>query len=166
MASLYEDGEEAMMLDTSLPSSAPSPSEDAYYTSLHANYPSRCFRLWDLPRELRDAIYDYALMEQSTFKVSGRLPTPPAEDDSDRDATPRPEDAVDQALESDPPSPGIQATISYRASTNMLLAGRVLKQEYEERAQNAMKITLSDHDRYVSRTGSCHILPKPLLDNL
>ena len=136
------------MIDCALPATTSSPSEESYYTSLHASYPSRPFRLWDLPRELRDAIYDYALVEQSTFKVSTRTPPPPNEANPENDATPRPEDALDEASGEEPPSPGIQATIKYRPCTNMLLAGQVLKREYEERAQNAMKITLADHDRY------------------
>lgn len=136
------------MIDCAPPATVFSPSEDSYYTSLHASYPSRPFRLFDLPREMRDAIYDYALVDQSTFKVSTRAPPPPSENSPETDATPRPEDAVDEVGDVEPPSPGIQATIKYRPCTNMLLASQDLKREYEERAQKAMKITLADHDRY------------------
>lgn len=137
-------GEEAMMLDTSLPVVASSPSEDAYFMSLHAHYPGRPFRLWDLPRELRDLIYDYALVDAATFKLSSRVPKP-SDDSSERDTTPRPEDALDEAHEgSNQPSPGIQATVKYRASTNILLASKSLKREYEERAQHGMRVVLTD----------------------
>jgi hypothetical protein len=137
-------GEEAVMLDTSLPAVVSSPSEDAYFMSLHAHYPGRPFRLWDLPRELRDLIYDFALVEAAKFKLTSRAPTP-SEDSAERDPTPRPEDALDEAHEgSDPPSPGIQATVKYRAATNILLANKSLKREYEERAQHGMKVVLTD----------------------
>ena len=45
-----------------------SPNQDSYLTSLQANYPSRPFRLFDLPPELRDNIYDNAL-EDATFQL-------------------------------------------------------------------------------------------------
>ena len=144
----YLDGEEAMMVDTAPPPTCCSPSEDDYFTSIHAHYPRRPFRLWDLPRELRDTIYDYALVETASFKVSGRSPSP-SEDGAERDATSRPEDALDEAHEgTEPQNPAMQATIKYRASTNILLASQSLKQEYEERVENAMKVVLTDTDRF------------------
>jgi hypothetical protein len=144
----YLDGEEAMLIDTAPPATCSSPAEDAYFISLHAHYPSRPFRLWDLPRELRDAIYDYALVENASFKVSSRSPSP-SEDGAEREATSRPEDALDEAHEeTEPQAPAMQATIKHRASTNILLAGQSLKREYEERVENAMKVVLTDTDRF------------------
>ena len=132
------------MLDTSIPAAPSSPSEDAYFMSLHAHYPARPFRLFDLPRELRDLIYDHALVDAASFKLSSRVPKP-SDDSAEREATPRPEDALDEAHNgSDLPSPGIQATVKYRASTNILLASKALKREYEERAQHGMRVVLTD----------------------
>ena len=148
MADHDVDGDEAMLIDTAPPAICSSPSEEAYFISHHAQYPRRPFRLWDLPRELRDAIYDYALVENASFKVSGRSPSP-SQEGAERDATPRPEDALDETHEeAEPQSPAMQATIKYRASTNILLASQSLKREYEERVQNAMKVVLTDTDRF------------------
>lgn len=136
------------MIDIAIPAAASSPSEDAYFSSLHAQYPSRPFRLFDLPPELRDAIYDYALLDDGKFKLSGRAPSPASDDNGESDETPRPEDALDEAPAEEDPAPSMQATIKYRPFTNLLLANKMLKREYEERAQNAMKIVLKDNDKF------------------
>ena len=137
-----------MMLDISQPASSYSPLEDAYLESLEATWPARPFPLFDLPRELRDNIYDYALVENSTFQLISQA-SRRSDDEADRDVTPRPEDALDESLGPPaPPVPCLTASVKLRASTNLLLAGSSLKQEYEERAKQNMVVVLKDHDHY------------------
>ena len=146
----FYEGEEHMLIDIA-PTFAPaSPSEAAYIESFHARYPARPFRLFDLPRELRDSIYDFTLVDTPLpFKLSSRV-SASKNGDGAQDTTTRPEDAIDEAHdESDQSSTGVQATIRHRAVSELLQASKVVKQEYEERAQSAMSILLKDHDRFV-----------------
>ena len=123
-------------------------TEDPYLVSVEATYPARPFRLFDLPRELRDTIYDYALVDHAIFKLETKS-GPLGNEIADRDLTPRPEDALDEGAEA--PAvllPSLQASIRSRAATNLLLADKAMKQEYEERVRQAMIVVLKDNDRY------------------
>ena len=130
-----------MLIDLTQAPKCIAATNDPYLTSLEATYPPRPFRLFDLPRELRDNIYDSALVENATFTLEGKA-------GAAGDATSRPEDALDEPVE--PPSelPSLNASVKFRASTNLLLAGHSLRHEYEERAKQSMIIILKDNDRY------------------
>ena len=110
----------------------------------------RPFRIFKLPVELRDQIYDEALVDVSTFTI-----TPKKNDSSDTNGdsaqnTTRPEGMLDEILEGGPnPKPqDLHASVKFRPNTNMLLGSRRLKQEYEARAKKFLTLVLKDNDRY------------------
>jgi hypothetical protein len=112
------------------------------------------FRLNDLPRELRDNIFDHALIEDTTFSLTEKETKDQeaehveiAERDTD---TPMPDaDPLDEALSLPPLAvPTLHASMRFHADVNILLANKQMKEEYEKRAKPTMELVLKDHQDY------------------
>lgn len=107
------------------------------------------FRLFDLPRELRDHIYEHVLVDNSTFSL-----VPPKRDllndeSTDRQHNPTPGHSLDEVTERpDVQLPGLLASVKFRPSTNVLLSSKTLRQEYEERSKQVMTLVLRDNEHY------------------
>ena len=106
------------------------------------------FVIFSMPRELRDSIYDNALVDEATFKLGIKLKTTSSEV-GEQVPVPRPEDALDElpAL-TEMLYPELRASVRFRASITMLLACKALREEYEERAKQAMVLVLRDSEKY------------------
>ncbi len=118
--------------------------------------PVRCFRLNDLPQELKDNIYDHALVEETTFNLIDKDDkAKPAQVSS---STERATDEVMADANALPVDEGVmmggthqaapRATMRFRADTNILLANKLISQEYKKRARASMQLILKDHHEY------------------
>ncbi|KAK3720841.1 hypothetical protein LTR37_003504 [Vermiconidia calcicola] len=109
------------------------------------------FRIFDLPRELRDNIYDHALVQTTKLKLESKK-TPRIDEVFERETLPNP--VVAMGGVTTPASlialhrPALHATIMFRPSMNIMLVSRQIKKEYEERAKRVTTLVLRDHHEY------------------
>ncbi|KAK3714665.1 hypothetical protein LTR37_007645 [Vermiconidia calcicola] len=109
------------------------------------------FRIFDLPRELRDNIYDHALVQTTKLKLESKQ-APRIDEVFERETVPNPVIATGGVTT--PASltalhrPALHATIMFRPSMNIMLASRQIKKEYEERAKPVTTLVLRDHHEY------------------
>lgn len=133
----------------------------SYISSITPNWVMDPFPLERLPRELRDGIYDKALVHEEyaiTSKVQSKTPCKDrstvagaagagagAQQSNNNAMDVDGEDNLSQ-LEHLPL--GLSATVRYRAPTNALLACRWMRKECEERAAGWKTLVLKDSDLY------------------
>lgn len=103
------------------------------------------FRLFDLPRELRDIIYDYALVPSSTFLLPPRHCVPAEEESSSNDLNPPPASNLQAGLADlmarhSQLRPNLNTGVRLRPYTGVLLSSKCIKDEYEKRAKLAMTL--------------------------
>lgn len=129
----------------------------SYISSVTPNWVMDPFPLERLPRELRDGIFDKALVEEEyviTSKVQSKAPCKEREAVAGAaGAGQSNNDAMDVDGEEGLPQLehlplGLTAAVKNRAPTNALLACRWMKEECEERAAGWKTLVLKDSDLY------------------
>ncbi len=110
----------------------------------HTAHTAENFKLFALPRELRDHIYDHALVPNAVFRLPKKKKKHAVEMDVEEGSErsdPAPA-GVEELLA--PPTeyqrPTISTSVKFRPSTAMLLSNRMLRSEYAERARLAMTL--------------------------
>lgn len=99
------------------------------------------FPFFSLPRELRDHIYDRALTPNSTFLLAGYKNAAEAQ------AGERADPLTLLSSMDDPTRsphhhlrPALHTGVKFRSDTNLLLANKAIKKEYEDRSRLAMTL--------------------------
>lgn len=137
---------------------------------LHS-YDERESRLLRLPSELRDAIFDHALVEASTIKLTAKEMPPDTEDGPTNlpqilhsiapmlhhnpvlpltPLAPNEDVGLDVPTADDetPAEPGLRASVRFRTPLNLMLASKTVQRESSDRSEKALTLVLKDSEHY------------------
>lgn len=128
---------------------------DTYISSVSPNWTLTPFPMGNLPRELRDNVWDHTLLEEGhDISAQVRLREDCKDRDSVVDGDDGPQQAndamdLDEGLPSRSKEPvGLKASVRWMAAPNVLNTSASVKKECEERANHCKTLVLQDSDLY------------------